>query len=123
MTTTEIKQELSQFNGTDNYYTHLFGIVYTDGIRYLAEECQCYWLIDLVASYQSEQDVKKEEFQVYKLRVNSDKSAVVEISDGNDNIITTLYKKETLDIFLPGQYQFPSKRQSKVFLLDYLGQN
>ena len=89
MTATEIKQELSQFNGTDNYYKHLFGIVYTDGIRFLAEECQCYWLIDLVASYQLDPKVKCEEFQVYKLRVNADKSAVVEISDGNNNIIAT----------------------------------
>jgi hypothetical protein len=55
----------------------------------LAEECQCYWLIDLVASYQSDSKIMKEEFQVYQLTVNQDKSAVVEITDGNYNIIQT----------------------------------
>jgi hypothetical protein len=87
-TSNQIKEELNQFCGTEHYYKNLFGIVYTDGIRFLAEECQCYWLIDLVASYQSDSKVKLEEFQVYKLTVNSDHSAVVEITDGNYNIIT-----------------------------------
>ena len=85
----EILENLNNFYGTENYYRHLFGIVYTDGIRFLAEECQCYWLIDLVASYQSHDKVKLEEFQVYQLTVNADHSAVVEITDGNYNIITT----------------------------------
>jgi hypothetical protein len=85
----EIINELNQFCGTEHYYRHLFGIVYTDGVKFLAEECQCYWLIDLVASYQSDSKVKLEEFQVYKLTVNVDHSAVVEITDGNYNIIQT----------------------------------
>lgn len=85
----QIKAELDQFTGSENYYQHLFGIVYTDGIKYLAEVCQCYWLIDLVASWQTDPKVKQEDFQVFKLRVNEDKSAHVSIEDGNDNIIAT----------------------------------
>lgn len=85
----EILTELSCFTGTANYFRHPFGIKFTDGVKYLAESCECYWLIDIVASYQYEPKVKDEEFQVFKLIVNSDKSALVEITDGNYNILMT----------------------------------
>ncbi len=96
----EILDNLVYFTGTGNYYKHMFGIMYTDGVQYLAESADAYWLIDLVASYQFDMKVKKEEFQVYKLKVNPDKTAIVEISDGNDNIIATqkiLYTDFPLD--------------------------
>ena len=85
----EIKEMLNQFTGTENYYRHPFGIKFTDGIKTLADECQCYWLIDIVASYQFEKKVKEQEFQVYKLKVHEDKSATLNIEDGNCNIIAT----------------------------------
>jgi hypothetical protein len=87
MTPEQIKSELNHFTGTEHYYKHPFGILFTDGVKFLAEECQSYWLIDLVASYQVEESVMKEPFQVFKLTVNKDHSAKVEISDGNDNIL------------------------------------
>ena len=83
----QIKQELMQFTGTENYFRHPFGIVFTDGIKFLADECQCYWLIDAVASWQCDEKVKLEDFQVFKLRVSEDRSAVLNIEDGNSNII------------------------------------
>ena len=82
-----IKQELMQFSGTINYYKNPFGIKYTDGIKYLAESCQSYWLIDAVASWQLDKKVKKQDFQVFKLNVNSDKSAILTIEDGNYKIV------------------------------------
>lgn len=44
--------QLEQFTGTENYYRHPLGIVYTDGVKYLAEKAGAYWLIDLIASHQ-----------------------------------------------------------------------
>jgi hypothetical protein len=85
----QIKESLMQFTGTCNYYKHLLGIVYTDGIKFLADECQCYWLIDVVASYQYDSKVKQEEFQVYKLKVNADKTAILNIEDGNYNVVAS----------------------------------
>jgi len=86
----QIREEMNQFIGTTSYYRHpLFGIIYTDGIKFLAEQCQCYWLIDAVASWQTNKKVKEQEFQVYKLKVNEDRSAVLNIEDGNYNIIAT----------------------------------
>jgi hypothetical protein len=83
----EIKENLKQFTGTEYYYQNVFGIKYTDGIKYLAESCECYWLIDAVASWQFDEKVKLEEFQVFKLKVKSDKSAILNIEDGNYNIV------------------------------------
>lgn len=85
----EILDALPSFTGTEYYYKHPFGIKFTDGVKFLATECQCFWFLDIVASYQYEPKVKDEEFQVFKLKVNEDHSALVEISDGNHNILAT----------------------------------
>ena len=53
------KIDLDNFIGTENWYKHFTGITYTDGIKYLADETQSHWLIDLVASYQTEKKVRE----------------------------------------------------------------
>ncbi len=90
MTPEEIKNKLDQFTGTENYYKHpLTKIVYTDGVRAMAQICQAYWLIDACISWQLDKKVCEQEFQVFKLKVNSDKSAILTIEDGNYNIVAT----------------------------------
>ena len=49
----KLEQELETFRGTLNKYKNTFGLIYTEGIKYLADNAKCYWLIDLVDSYQS----------------------------------------------------------------------
>ena len=66
--------ELHQFTGTQNYYRNFKELLYTDGIQYLAEQAGSYWLIDLVESHQPRLNSR---FQVWKLEVNEDKSALV----------------------------------------------
>ena len=36
--------QLSQFTGTTQYYRILPTFVVTDGVKYLMEEAECYWL-------------------------------------------------------------------------------
>ena len=70
---------LDQFTGTEHYYNHLgrqvTGIKYTDGIKYLADKTNCYWFIDIIASYQESYlndafgKVKDCHFQIWKLKV------------------------------------------------------
>jgi len=49
----DIQQNLQQFTGTNQYYRNRTGdFNYTDGIQWLAKNAECYWLIDLIASYQ-----------------------------------------------------------------------
>lgn len=77
-----LEAELAEFSGTQHYYRNFTGLLYTDGISHLAEHAGCYWLIDLVGSYQSQlQDVP---FQVWRIEVNKDHSAQVTMVEDTD---------------------------------------
>ena len=68
----ELQESLKHFTSTDNYYRHLLSIRYTDGIQYLAQEAQCYWLIDVIASHQTKKllaDQMLKDFQLWLLVV------------------------------------------------------
>ena len=68
----ELQQSLKHFTSTDNYYRHLLSIRHTDGIQYLAQEAQCYWLIDVIASHQTKKllaDQMLKDFQLWLLVV------------------------------------------------------
>lgn len=68
-------------SGTSTYYQHSLGIQYTDGVRYLAEHGGAYWLIDAIASWQSDSRVSRDpmlqQIQFWKLTVNEDRSALL----------------------------------------------
>jgi hypothetical protein len=74
--------ELEQFTGTEQYYRHCAGLVYTDGVKYLAEKAKCYWLLDIVASYQPQ--LKDAGFQFWRIEVSADHSAVVTCREDSD---------------------------------------
>ena len=64
--------DLVQFTGTEEYYRHFMGIVYTDGVHYLMENGAA-WVIDAIASYQGSPKLRKgmlAEFQLWELRVD-----------------------------------------------------
>ena len=71
--------DLQMFTGTEHYYKHPFGLLYTDGIAFMAEKGKCYWLIDTIGSYQREKRVKKMSIQFWRLRKNPDRSALLEL--------------------------------------------
>jgi len=77
-------------NGSENFYSHqLAPILYTDGVKDLAEKCQAYWLIDLIISHQCHQHVKDEAFQVWDLKRVKDDSFTIIATDGNHNKVTS----------------------------------
>ncbi len=79
--------DLQQFTGTEEYYRHSIArnVMYTDGIKYLAETAGAYWLIDEIALAQLfSATVRREEFQVWKLKVTGSR-AVLSLEDGNGN--------------------------------------
>ncbi len=86
----EIKNGLEQFTGTEQYYKYTTGLLLTDGVKYLADACDCYWLLDIIVSYQFNRKIACEPFQTYKLTVNQKRnSAKVTIEDGNENVLKT----------------------------------
>jgi len=80
----ELEANLAQFYGSENYYKASFGrVVYTDGVKYLADHAGAYWLVDAVASYQG-RNLAGEEFQEWRLTVDLEaRAAVLVADDGN----------------------------------------
>lgn len=82
----ELKANLRQFCGTENYFRHsLSGLLFTDGIKYLADEAGAYWLIDAIVSYQTSRLKEKCPFQVWALKVNNS-SGVLTMREDLENL-------------------------------------
>ena len=76
--------------GSENFYRHsLTKILYTDGIKEMAEGCQAYWLIDLILSHQTNKIVQVEPFQVWDLKRVKDNQFSILCTDGNHNKVTS----------------------------------
>lgn len=82
--------DLKQFTGSEHFYRHGLSRkhVHTEGVQFLAERAQAYWLLDKIALHGSS-NIARERFQVWKLTVNADGSATLTTEDGNDNVLRT----------------------------------
>lgn len=56
-------------------------MLYTDGVQYLAEKGQAYWLIDAIGSYQVSPAIRELPIQFWHLLVNKDRSALLEMGE------------------------------------------
>jgi hypothetical protein len=77
---------LAQFTGSEHFFRHplVRDVIYTEGIRYVAETAEAYWLIDeIVLAYRSQANLRHEEFQKWELSVSADLSATLICDDGN----------------------------------------
>ncbi len=85
----QLKAELKQFTCTEQYYYNpLFPKHrYTDGVKFLAEKAGAYWLLDFIFGYSDETELKDQPFQVWKLKVNDNRSASITVEDGNDTVL------------------------------------
>lgn len=77
--------KLKDYTATENYYRYMFGMLYTDGVKALCEMFECWWVLDVVCSYQP--ILRQEEFQVWKLTVDKQQIATVICTDGNGKIL------------------------------------
>jgi len=89
----EIFRELDNFHGTENYYKSTFGkLKLTDGINYLRNKVNCFWLIDIIESVQHLKKIKDNNtFLVWKIEVKENKFVVNVKTDTNEPI---LYEQE-----------------------------
>ena len=100
----EILTELGMFIGTQNYYAYN-GLNLTDGVKYLADSCEAYWLLDVICSYQP--NLKTEWMQVWILDVEQD-SGLITCENGNKHALIQQFVEFT-DFPLP---------TIKLFLID-----
>jgi len=92
MTKTLDKSDLSQFTGSENWYRHGINrkVTFTDGAKYVADTGGAYWLLDEIALIQPyDKRVAAEEFQVWTLKVRSDRTATLACEDGNGSTVFT----------------------------------
>jgi len=76
MSADELEKNLSMFTGTEQYHRLSYlPLLATDGVAYLMENAEAFWLFDAIASYQPK--LKKEEFQVWFLEKNKTGSGAV----------------------------------------------
>jgi hypothetical protein len=103
-TPNELSVELSQFTGTVAYHRLSNKLVLTDGALHLAENAECFWLTDIVDSVLFGEINSHETFLVVKWKRNEKGGGVVEIEDGNYNL---LYRQEIEFSDFPfGEYEF-----------------
>ena len=77
----KIENGLAHQIGTVNYWKNkALCFQYTDGIKFLWESCEAYWLLILISSYR-----RKERFQVWELKkIEGTNKAVVTMKEDTD---------------------------------------
>jgi hypothetical protein len=79
------ESDLQQFSGSEQWYKHnLTPFIYTDGVKFMAERGQAYWLIDkILITIAHTPKLLREKFLVWNLTVGQDKTALLTCDDGN----------------------------------------
>ena len=82
-----INDEFAGHTGTEEYFKHLFGLKYTDGVYAVAEKYKAYWLIDAIASYQGK--MKKEPFQLLVMTADHNKGLLEMRTDSDQPVLVS----------------------------------
>ncbi|MBW4431048.1 MAG: hypothetical protein KME28_04745 [Pelatocladus maniniholoensis HA4357-MV3] len=76
----QITAALKQFIGSGIIYQHWLGIGFTEGVKYLADAAEAYWLIDSIASHQTKRflsNTKLQNFQIWLLSVKEKSGTLI----------------------------------------------
>jgi hypothetical protein len=95
----KLEEALILSTGSEQYYRHPSGAVYTDGIKSVAEIAGAYWLIDAIFSY-----ARREVFQVWFLDVTGS-TAVLTMKEDTDQPELVRQEIEFTD-FPEGNWKF-----------------
>ena len=94
MQSKQIQEHLQRFCGSETAYTiPMFNIRYTEGVKYLAEAAQCYWLITDAAVITKNLKHKSYFLVIYFKRFSKEvqarfhKEAQITYADGNGTIL------------------------------------
>ena len=99
MNANQLKLDLEQFYGTENYWrlNPFTDMCATDGTKYFCEKAQAFWLFDEIAL--TVPKIKNEHFIVVKIKADTKENnygtAIINYEDGNYNQITSKYIEYT----------------------------
>ncbi len=82
----ELLSGLKQFTGSDVLARLTRTVLLTEGVRYLAESAECFWLLDVYASHLMAVDSNKDWFTCLKI-TRTNRTATVSIEDGNGRVL------------------------------------
>jgi len=101
--------DLSGFIGSCGLYQwcQIFPHVMTDGIKYLADTLECYWLLDIVGSYQHK--LRTCDFQLWRIEVLVDNSALVSMREDTNEPVVIIQEVPYTD-FPVGVFEFYAER-------------
>ena len=77
---------LAPFTGSQKFYRHslVIEVLHTEGVQYVVDAACAHWLLDEIALAQRHiLPFKRENFQVWDLKVDSDRISVLTCGDGN----------------------------------------
>ena len=80
--------DLSQKSDPAQYYRIAPQFVATDGLKYLMDQAQCYWLAQLYAVYLCDVDYRQRPFTVLNL-TRRGAGCIVTIEDGNGAVLAS----------------------------------
>lgn len=110
MNTQQLSNDLRSFHGTEKYYLFGADLVLTDGIKYLADTANAYWLMTAIKSHLPK-CFAISEFCVAQLSVKQQKANLV-ITDGNDHVLAeqqfdyTDFPMESISIYITKSYPY-----------------
>ena len=94
----EIREGLVGFTGSETFlrYSPLFpNVIITEGVRWLADAAECYWLVDLIASHLPAVQKAGETFAVVMVERTTGSGATFAIVD--DIPATTIFADQKVD--------------------------
>ena len=96
LTYEELQKNFESFYGTQGYYRlGLVPIVATDGVKYFADTCECYWLLDDIAINLYR---KHKELGSLFIDIDVNKRHTVHITVRQDEGMPIVYDKKIRDL-------------------------
>jgi len=121
----QILADLSQFYGTTQYFRISPLLVLTDGMKYLCDSCECYWLADICASILTDKKIAaycKRQSPVVVRIVKTDKGGAVVSIGANPKKPVYTQEIEGADFPLES-YEFYMGDNGNFFVLLLKGEN
>lgn len=86
-------------HGTEQVWKYFGDIVITDGIKEVAEKEECFWFLDVICSYQSQENFKNARYQKWKLERIEDTQFLVTASNLDNGEVMATQEIEFSDFF------------------------